>query len=82
MLSYFNLLCSSFSNALIIAICLKTIFYEFSGGSPDIDLLSGSSYTSGHSGCLGDVMIGTNSTTASFIPLVPVFGVEVTRCSS
>ena len=55
---------------------------NFTGGSPDIDLLSGSSYTSGHSGCLGDVMIGTNSTTATFIPLVPVFGVEVTRCSS
>ena len=60
----------------------KTFSVNFSGGSPDIELLSGGSYTSGHSGCLGDVMIGTNSTTATFIPLVPVFGVEVTRCSS
>ena len=55
---------------------------NFTGGSPDIEILFGSSYTTGHSGCLGDVMIGTNSTTASFIPLAPVFGVEVTRCSS
>ena len=54
---------------------------KFIGGSPDIEILFGGSYTSGHSGCLGDVMIGTNSTTATFIPLVPVFGVEVTRCS-
>ena len=56
---------------------------NFTGGSPDIELLSGSSYvTSGHSGCLGDVMIGANSMTATYIPLVPAFGVEVTRCSS
>ena len=54
----------------------------FTGGSPDIELLSRGSYTSGHSGCLGDVMISANSTTSEFIPLVPVFGVEVTRCSS
>ena len=52
------------------------------GGSPDIELLSGGSYTSGHTGCLGDVTVGTNSTSATFIPLVPVFGVEVTRCTS
>ena len=52
------------------------------GGSPDVELLSRGSYTSGHSGCLGDVMVGTNSTTATFIPLVPVSGVEVTRCGS
>ena len=56
--------------------------YNFTGGSPDIELLSGGSYTSGHSGCLGDVTVGTNSTSATFIPLVPVFGVEVTRCTS
>ena len=55
---------------------------KFIGGSPDIEILFGGSYTSGYSGCLGDVMIGTNSTTATFIPLAPVFGVEVTRCSS
>ena len=36
----------------------------------------------GHSGCLGDVTVGTNSTAATFIPLVPVFGVEVIRCGS
>ena len=55
--------------------------YIVTGGSPYIELLSRGSYASGHSGCLGDVMIGTNSTSTTFIPLVPVFGVEVTRCS-
>ena len=29
--------------------------------SPNIELLSGGSYTSGHGGCLGEIMIGTNS---------------------
>ena len=29
--------------------------------SPEIEILSGGSYISGHSGCLGDIMIGTNS---------------------
>ena len=52
------------------------------GGSPDVELLSIGSYTSGHSGCLGDVTVGTNSTAATFIPLVPVFGVQVTRRGS
>ena len=55
---------------------------NFTGGSRDIELLPRSSYTNGHSGCLGDVMIGANSMTVTFILLVPVFGVEVTRCSS
>ena len=41
---------------------------NFTGGSPDTELLSGNSYvTSGHSGCLGDVMIGANSMTATYI---------------
>ena len=55
--------------------------HVFSGGAPDTELLSRGSYMDGHSGCLGDIVIGTNSTTAVFVPLVPVFGVEVTRCS-
>ena len=41
--------------------------YNFTGGSPDIELLSGGSYTSGHNGCLGDVTVGTNSTSATFL---------------
>ena len=47
-----------------------------------MELLTRGFYTSGHGGCLGDVTVGTNSTAAMFIPLVPVFGVQVTRCGS
>ena len=31
------------------------------GGSPDIELLSGGSYKSRHSACLGDVAVRTNT---------------------
>ena len=35
-----------------------------------------------HSGCIGDLYFGINGTTTSFIPLIPVTGVQVTRCSN
>ena len=55
------------------------LYCTCTGGSPDVELLSRGSYTSGLGECLGDVTVDT---AATFIPLVPVFGVQVTRCGS
>ena len=61
---------------------LNILHFTLTGGSPDILLTSRGSYSTGHSGCVGDLMFGVNSTTTSFIPLEPVTGVQVTRCGS